>query len=401
MTVGRAVSNPVPPNELVEHGRSDGQRRVMVAAVLATVSTVFPAFLTGALAVQVPAEFGVGEATYGWGIGSFFLAATCGSFALGRLAQRVGPRRQVVAALVVTALAQLVVGLTARSFATLLVALAVCGFANAANQTAVNLALAQARIRRLGLAVAVKQSGMPTASLLGGLMVPVVALTVGWRWAYLAGSVLAVCAAAVAAVVLRPTSPSAVTVAPSTNRGSSTGVLVLAALGGGLLAFSAGALNGWVVSSGVDAGLSEAAAGWSLSAAAGVGIAVRLFFGFRLDRLRRDPFLVASLILPVGVVGVALLVARSPGFHLLATLLAFGGGWVWPVFTNFGIVRVNVGSAGSATGITQTGVYVGVFSAPLLTGLMIERFGYGPMWAMVAVIMVLGTALTAFLAGRL
>ncbi len=404
MTVGRARIN-----HLADVGGSigqtsvatPGQRRVMAVAVLATVSTVFPGFLTGALAVQVSAEFGVGEATYGWGLGGFFLAATCGSFALGRLVQRIGPRRQILAATVVVASAQLVVGFAARSFGLLVGAMAVCGLANAANQTAVNLALTRARIERLGLAVAVKQSGMPLASLLGGLMVPTFALTVGWRWAYLAGSVLAAGAAVSVAVVLRPSSPAPTSATSSSDSGSPTPMLVLAAVAGGLLAFAAGALNGWVVSSGVDAGLSEATAGWTLSGAAAVGIAVRLFFGFRLDRLRRDPFLVAGLILPFGVLGVALLAVRVSGLHIAATVLAFAGGWVWPVYTNFGIVRANTGSAGSATGITQTGVYVGVFSAPLVTGLLIERFGYGPMWAVVAVFMVVGTALTLSLADRL
>ncbi len=377
------------------------QRRVMTAGVLATVSTVFPGFLTGALAVQISDEFSVAEGTYGWGLGGFFLAATCGSFALGKLAQRIGPRRQIMVATSVVACCQLLVALTVRSFGALVAALAVCGLANAANQTAVNLALTRARIERLGLAVAVKQSGMPTAALLSGLMVPVVALTLGWRWAYVAGSVLAITSAGFVARVLEGEDSVAASSRAIRDRRSSTGALVLAAVSGGLLAFGAGALNAWVVSSGVDAGLSEATAGWSLSIAAGLGIACRLFFGFRLDRLRRDPFLVAGLMLPFGLVGVVLLAARSPGLHIAATVLAFAGGWVWPVFTNFGILRANAGTAGSATGITQTGVYVGVFSAPLLTGIIIERFGYGPMWAVVAAVMGLGTVLTLALVDRL
>ena len=51
---------------------------VVAAAVLAAASTVFPGFLVGALSVQVSAEMGVSEAVYGWGLGSFFLAATIG-----------------------------------------------------------------------------------------------------------------------------------------------------------------------------------------------------------------------------------------------------------------------------------------------------------------------------------
>lgn len=371
----------------------------MLAAVVATVSSTFPAFLTGAQAVQISAEFGVGEATYGWGLGGYFLGASCGSVVLGRLAQRIGPRRQIVLAATSIALAQLFIGLRAQTFGQLVAAVVLCGVANAGNQTAVNLALTQARITRLGLAMAVKQSGMPAASLLGGLMVPVLALTVGWRWAYVLGAVMAVLAGTYIARVVSPITVESGL--PATSKRQSTfPVLVAASVSGGMLAFGAGALNGWLVSSGVNAGLSEALAGLLLSVGAAAGITMRLVFGFRLDHLKRGPFRAAGMILPLGVVGVAALSLRSPTAHVLATLLAFVGGWTWPVFTNFGIVRANPGAAASATGITQMGVYLGVFSAPLVTGMLIEQYGYRLMWSVVAAIMAVGTALTLALGNR-
>ena len=42
---------------------------VINATVMATVSTVLPGFLIGAMSVQVSAEMGVSEAAYGWGSG--------------------------------------------------------------------------------------------------------------------------------------------------------------------------------------------------------------------------------------------------------------------------------------------------------------------------------------------
>jgi len=156
-------------------------RQIIAAAVLATIPTILPGFLVGALSVQISDEFDVAEATYGWGIGGFFLAATVGSVALGRLAQHIGPRRQVTYALALSGLSQLFIALFVDSFGLLVFALAVSGLCNSANQTGINLLLSQAKLPRLGLAIALKQSGMPTASLLGGVAVPVIALTVGWR----------------------------------------------------------------------------------------------------------------------------------------------------------------------------------------------------------------------------
>ena len=76
---------------------------VIATAVSAAVATALPGFLVGALAVQVRAEFDVSAARYGWAMSGYFLAATIGSVLLGRLAQRIGPRHQLVGALLAAA----------------------------------------------------------------------------------------------------------------------------------------------------------------------------------------------------------------------------------------------------------------------------------------------------------
>ena len=371
-------------------------RVVVGALVLATVATVFPGFLIAALSVQVGAEFRVSEATYGWGLGSFFLAATTGSIVLGKLVQRVGPRNQITLALGVSAVAQLALAVSARSFALVIGFLVVAGFMNAANQTAVNLALTRAELPRLGLALAVKQSAMPSASLLSGLAVPLIALTVGWRWAYVMGASLALVALIAVRAVIEPSTPLApVEAVPLV---SSSRALLLAAVTGAFLAFSAGALNAWIVASAVDTGLGPGAAGLMLSLGSASGITLRLLFGTRTDTMRQPPFRSAGLTALVGAAGMAVLSIRVPGLHMGATMVAFAGGWVWPVFTNFGVVRTNVAAAGAATGVTQMGVYIGVFLAPLVTGLLIEHSGYRLMWIVVAAVAVVGSVLAILIA---
>jgi MFS family permease len=332
--------------------------------------------------VQVGAEFGVSEGTYGWALGSFFLGAGAGSVVLGRLAERIGARSQISLALTGTIAANLTLAIAANSFGVLIACLAFAGLMNAANQTAVNLALSQARLTRLGFAIAIKQSGMPAASLLSGFAIPVVALTVGWRWAFVIGALIALVALVAVRSVVRPAGTEARGGGPALR--SSRRALLLAAVGSFFLAFCAGALSGWTVASGVDAGLGEGTAGIMLGAGAGAGIVIRLVSGSRLDSMRMAPFKAAGYTVLIGAMGMLLLGARSRGIHVAATLVAFGGGWIWPVFTNFGIVRTNQAAASTATGITQTGVYVGVFLGPLATGWLIEAFGYPTMWLVVA-----------------
>lgn len=372
---------------------------LIVAAVFATVPTVLPGFLVGALSVQISEEFVVSEATYGWGLGGFFLSATLGSMLFGGVAQRVGPRRQVVGSLVVSVVAQLAIAGLASSFWSFVGALSIAGLANSANQSAINLLLSTAKLPRLGLAIALKQSGMPAASLFGGLAVPVVALTIGWRWAYVFGAVAAAAAAINILWVVEPLGRTDKRVVPEPLTPRS--VLTVAGVGLGCMAFAAGALNAWIVSSGVASGVSEARAGLLLSLGAGFGIAVRLGIGIRIDHLVARPFTLAAIFSGVGAVGIGLLAIASPVVAVLATILAFGAGWVWPVFTNFGIVSVNREAAAAATGVTQTGVYIGVCGGPLLSGVLIEAAGYTTMWLITAAVMVLGAGITAAVSDRI
>ena len=362
-------------------------RSVIAAAVSAAISVALPGFLVGALSVQIRSEFGVAEGRYGWAMSSYFLAATAGSIVLGRLAQHIGPRRQLFIALGIVAFVDLTIAIFADRFLTLVSLLAVAGFCNAGAQTAVNLALAQAGLPRLGLAIAVKQSGMPAASMLSGLAVPVIALTFGWRWAFVGATGVAL----ITAVGVRATIAPRQTI--STPRGplvSPMPALIGAGIASGLLSFGAGALNAWVVESGVNAGLGKGAAGIMLSVGAALGISFRVLWGFKLDRLKARPFRIAGWMACAGAVGMLALSSRSAPAHIVATVIAFAGGWVWPVFTNFGIVRANEGNAGTATGITQTGVYLGVFAAPLTAGALIESYGYQTMWTVTAAVVALG-----------
>lgn len=366
-------------------------RSVIATSVVATIGCVYPGFLIGAVSVQVIDEFGVSAARYGWAMGSYFLAATFASILGGRLVQRIGPRRQLVGCLSATIAAQTLIASIGDSFGVIVALLAVCGVVNAANQTAVNLALTRARLPRLGLAIAIKQSGMPSAAMISGATVPLLALTFGWRSAFALGVVIATVALVMVVCFIEP---GEVDVLRSARPVSSRRALYWSLVGGSFLSFSAGGLTSWTVASGVDAGLSEGAAGWLLSLGAAFGISARLFWGLRNDTMTARPYAMAALMASIGAVGMLGLAPRVPGLHVAATFLAFGAGWAWPVFTNFGIMRANGDAAGAASGVTQMGIYLGVFAGPLVTGWTIDEYGFGAMWVLVAVAMLIGAGLT-------
>lgn len=375
-------------------------RGIVAASVLTTVSSVYPAFLAGALGPELRSQLSIGERSFGLVVGSFFFGSAVGSVLLGNLGERLGPRRMIVSSMTTIIVTCLSIASLVRSVPWLIVALAISGVANAGGQTAANKLLGQSiDPGRLGLAMAIKQSGMPAASMLGGLAVPVIALTIGWQWGYVAAAVLA----SIAMTAVLRFAPVLAPVAASTPaRGaalvSSRRILVIAAIGAGFSSTAAGTLGNWFTSSAVDAGWSTGAAGLLLSCAAVSGITVRLVLGWRADRTTGMPLRTASLCLALGSLGALALAPRSEWSHVLAVLVAFGAGWSWPGLFNYGIVRTNLAAASSATGVTQTGVYVGVFVGPILMGFLVDRWGYGVGWTVIATSMALGATIIASIA---
>ncbi|MGB3682885.1 MAG: MFS transporter, partial [Rubrobacteraceae bacterium] len=158
--------------------------RPMLLAVAVATAGVMPAFLTGGLAVQVREELGFGEAALGLAVALFFASSAAASVVLGRLVERVGSHRSMRVAAVGSAASLLGVAVFARSWSLLIGCLVVGGFANAIAHPATHLSLArEIPPHRQGFSFGIKQAAIPTATLLAGLAVPVVALTVGWRWA--------------------------------------------------------------------------------------------------------------------------------------------------------------------------------------------------------------------------
>lgn len=383
--------------------------RISTAAALGVVGTlavIMPAFLTGALAVQIGDDLGLGESDIGFAIGAFFVGSACGSAPLGRLAERLGPTAAIRLGLVLTAAANLLVATAVDETAEFQMVLVVAGLANALVQPAINLMLVRlVRPGRLGFVMALKQSGMPGAALVGGLAVPTIALTVGWRFAYVLGAGIAL-VAGVLSTAARPrgvdqqsdpmpvagadaTGPSPDGTVTNQSRTRAKPDLGLGMLGlmAGVGVLGGGAANvlvGYLVSGAVAAGVAPGPAGLLLTLGAGLGVASRLIHGAMADRGSIDPLTRVIALFLIGAVGAAGLAIDQGLFYLLATPVAFAAGWAWPGLFNLVVVNANRTAPAAATGLTQTGVYVGSLVSPIGAGLLIERAGYRVTWLAVA-----------------
>ena len=371
--------------------------KAAIGAVATTTAAVIPVFLVGGLAVQISTELGFSPAGLGIVVALYFAASALSSMPAGWLVERYGDRLTSRAGVLLSAASMLCIAGLAHSYLSLVIIMVVGAAANSLGQLSSNLSLArQVPRHRQGLSFGVKQSAIPIATLLAGAAVPTVALTVGWRWAFLVLAVLALLVLPLAPRGSRPTPrPKG---KQDTRNERATGPLIVLALSAALAAGSASALGIFLVDSAVANGISAAAGGTILTIGSLVGACARIGGGWLADRRAGNHVLVVAATLAIGAVGLVLLALPGMWTLVIGTVLGFGLGWSWPGVLNFAVVRLNPLAPAAATSITQSGVYVGGCVGPLVFGVIAAAHSYQLAWLVAAAAMV--TAAIMMLIGR-
>lgn len=369
-----------------------------VGAVATTTAAVIPIFLVGGLAVQISDELGFSPAGLGVAVSLYFGASALIAIPAGWLVERYGDRLTSRTGVLLSGTAMLCTALFARSYLSLVLLIMFSAGGNALGQLSSNLSLARLVPRhRQGLSFGVKQSAIPVATLLAGATVPTIALPFGWRWAFVAGAVLAVLVLPLAPRGPRPAPRPTGTGDRRTER--ATGPLVVLALGAAFSSGSASALGIFLVDSSVAQGIGAAAAAGMLTLGSVVGMVARLGGGWLADRRRGNHLTVVAATLGLGAGGLALLALPGMTPLVIGTAVGYGLGWSWPGILNFAVVRLNPLAPAAATSITQSGVYVGGCVGPLLFGLVAAR-SYPTAWLAAAAAM-LAASLLVMIGGRL
>lgn len=299
--------------------------RATVVGGAATVVCVLPVFLTGAMAVQLTGELGFGAAAFGVAVGIYRASAGVTSILFGGVVDRRGAIWSLRVALVVSIVASIGIATTAVNWISLVGWLMVAGWANALGQPAANRLLTNAvKPGRLGLAFGIKQSAVPAASVLAGMAVPAVALTVGWRWAYALGAVLAV----VVIFAAGRRTPAArlrlrEQVVPRLNN-PNTAILALAF---GLSTAASSTVTVFYVDAAVSAGSSLDFAGVMLAVGSFAAILVRLVMGVVCDRVAAGHLRLCAALVGSGSIGLALLAIGSQAAMTAGILIVMSGLW--------------------------------------------------------------------------
>jgi MFS family permease len=357
--------------------------------VTTTTVAVLPVFLTGALAVQISAELGIDPAGLGLVVALYFGISALASLPCGWLVERFGSGPTSRAAVTGVAVAMTAVAAFAYSYASLVAVLLCSAWCNVLGQLSSNLTLARyVPATRLGLSFGVKQSAIPLATLLSGVAVPAVALTVGWRWAYVIGAALAL-----AALLVTPQDTAGHNRTVPAPGERATAALSVIGIAGALAAAAANALGIFLVASAVERGISPGLAGLTLTMGSVVGLTLRLAHGWLADRRSGGHIAVVAGSLLLGAGGLALLAVPGTAALLIGTVLGFGLGWAWPGLLQFAVVRLNPSAPAAATSIVQAGVYAGGFIGPVGFGFIATHASFPTAWITGAVMMVVAAAM--------
>lgn len=366
-------------------------RAVVAVSALAVGFGSSPGFVFGFLAPPLQADLGLDRWQLGLLVGAFFGATGLGSVLGGRIADRIGPRRAVVADQVAVAGA-LTVGALVPHYAVLLAAAVVAGAGYALTNAGTSIAIAAVLPpHRHGVALAVRTAGVPSLVAVSAVTAAGLAAVVGWRPVLAGYAPLLLAIALLAARVLPGHGPAAV------RDGSAAlprGFLRFPLAAFALIAGSQ-ALFSWMVPFlHEEGGLSLAAAGALTSAGALAAVVGMVVVARRSDRGAAAGRLPAVVLLSLlTATGELLLVAglvAGPASMAAGLLLATVAQLAAISLMHAAVIAAAPAAVGRAAGVTMAGYYLGALLGPPLFGLTVDAGGYGPAWLLSAGLVVAG-----------
>ncbi|MDQ7820922.1 MAG: MFS transporter [Armatimonadota bacterium] len=370
-------------------------------ATVQQAGLTFVRFGLPALAPFVRTDLRLSLAETGVVLGAFDLGALLAFYLTGVATQRLGERRVMAAGAVLTGLVA-VAAAFAPSVAVLAAALALAGVGFPSSQVAGSQAVMGAfPVRERGVAMGVRQAGLPVGGLLAAALLPWLATVWNWRVGLLTAGAGCLLGGVLSHLGLRPAddgrmpgmdAPRADPVSPwaAPREFVRNPALLLTTLTACLLAAGQFGLTGYLPLYFVDA------FAWRPQEAARLllfvhlgGIAGRMAWGwlsdrwFRADRTR--PMALAAGCAAAVVVALALLSRRDAVPALLAAVLALLSGFTllgWNGLYLTLISELAWGASAVMVGLSLTVLYVFTMLTPPVFGWTVERTGgrYAVAW---------------------
>ena len=392
------VERSIPSDLSERSARLDRRATLAIATGTALiVAVVVPGPMTASLAPRIGGDFAFTDVTVGLVVALFYVFSAAASPLSGRLVERVGPDLSMRIAAANIAAVCLAIAAFAESAAAIAALLLIGSVGHALAGPAVSgLLRLEVPPRRQGLAFGAQQSGASLAGLAAGLALPLLAIPLGWRSAFVAAAALAIGAVALAPRAGPPSGQPVDRQAHPDEPGSVRALAVVAALAS---AAAFGTVS-FIVLFAVHSGVDEAAAGLLLAAMGLASTLGRLVFGAISDRPGRDPLAPVAVVIAIGVPGYALLATGTEPAIVCGALLAGGFGWVWSGALTHAVVRRSPQAPAQAVGTMLTGLLLGNAAGPLVIGLFAENGAYTAAWAVCGALALAAAGLAAAIRRR-
>lgn len=395
-----------PPKLILSLSKDRHSYRWIVLAILCVAQTMaaLVAVAVAPLAPFLQSEFHISRAEVGLLISALYVGATLSSMPSGWLTDVLGSRVMLLASQGIIGAASLLLS-RADSFVQALAVMPLIGLGyGGINPMSTKVVMLRFPGRIRGTAMSIKQTGFALGGSLGALILPGLALALGWRAALVGASAVITAYALVSGWLFREApaeAPAADGRAAATPGLRSTygklvrnrDLMVLVAIGvifsaiqlivtGYLLLFLAEVVH-----------LPLVAAGAMLSLAQLSGAAGRILWGAASDHVtrgRRRPVLfVIGVITAVAAVLVGQLGVGAPGWAVAGGVALLGAtaiGWNGVYATLVGELARGDSVAGAAA-LAMTANFVGVILGPPLFGLVVDLTeSYALAWRLVAVL---------------
>lgn len=359
--------------------RRSGVGPPLVAVSAMVVATATP-YLVGVLSPFLTESLRLSPTTYGLLAASSYAVAALASRTIGAIADRTAVRWGLLGLMGAAALSWLGLA-TAQGFWSALIAISVGGVALAASNPLTNRMVAESRPKNYGLALGVKQAGVPLSAFLIGALAPTLAAAWGWRTALCALAPVPVC---LSAWGYRYFPGEGARLAKGTRRrAKATREIHRLALYAALMGAGGGVLNAYLALFAVtEMGLSRATAGLLVALMGAIGIASRIAWASLSQRIAPTALLLALAVGATISSGI-LLAARNQGTAVLAVACTLAGvtSISWLGVAMVAVFRLSSGAIGVSTGAVSRGFYLGLLVAPVGGGLLLQHIrNYQFLW---------------------
>ncbi len=364
-------------------------RRTAFSSILfiaMAVATFTPASL-GILATFIIDDLSISRAELGIVLGLVNVAAAVLSPVAGRVTDRIGGKKALIV-LFVTAGATFLIFGTAVAYGMLFVGAIAGAIAQATANPATNKLIAEdVPAGKRGVITGVKQSGVQAGIFLGGLTVPTLAITLGWRGAYLIVAVVPLVFAAFAAWLI-PAAPKATAEHRTRSRDPLPRAIWWLA-GFGFLMGISGAVTFLVPLFAEEVlGLSPVVGGVAAAVIAFVAVPGRILWSRYAERSGAFRGSLGTMAVLSVCAAVLFYLSGTAAAWLLwpaAVLIAVGSSSWNSVGMVAVMVEAGVAATGRASGIVLFGFLTGLGIAPPIFGAIIDHTGsYDVMWLLSA-----------------